>query len=67
MNKLSILLALSLISFQAHAYIGPGMAAGVILAIFGFIAAVLIAIFGVVYYPIKRAVTKKRKKNDSQS
>ncbi len=46
---------------SAHAYIGPGMGGGVIMAVLGIIGAVFIGLFGVVYFPIKRAL--KRKKN----
>ncbi len=44
------------------AYIGPGMAGGVIAAIFGFIAAFFLALWGILYYPIKRAIKNKKKK-----
>lgn len=44
----------------AHAYIGPGLGAGVIGAILGILGAVGLAIVAVVYYPIKRMLKKKR-------
>tara|TARA_Y100001968_G_scaffold39339_1_gene29940 strand:- start:663 stop:890 length:228 start_codon:yes stop_codon:yes gene_type:complete len=44
------------------AYIGPGMAGGVIAAIFGFIAAFFLALWGILYYPIKRALKKNKVK-----
>ena len=44
-------------------YIGPGMAGGVIAAIFGFIAAFFLALWGVLYYPIKRALKNNKLKN----
>lgn len=48
------------------AYIGPGMAGGVIAAIFGIIAAFLLGLWGILYYPIKRALkNKKCLKNNS--
>ena len=53
-----------LISLPAHAYIGPGMAGGVIAAIFGFIAAFFLALFGILYYPIKRAIQNRKKRNN---
>ena len=50
------------------AYIGPGMAGGVIAAIFGIIAAFLLGLWGILYYPIKRALkSKKGKKNKSSN
>ena len=42
------------------AYIGPGMAGGVIAAIFGLIAAFFLALWGILYYPIKRALKNKK-------
>ena len=47
---------------QLLAYIGPGMSGGVIAAIFGIIAAFFLGLLGIIYYPIKRAFKKKRKK-----
>ena len=45
------------------AYIGPGMGGGVIAAIFGIIAAFFLGLWGILYYPIKRALKNKKKKN----
>ena len=45
------------------AYIGPGMGGGVIAAIFGLIAAFFLGLWGILYYPIKRAFKKRKKKN----
>ena len=42
------------------AYIGPGMAGGVIAAICGIIVAFFLALWGILYYPIKRALRKKK-------
>ena len=52
-----IVILLPLIS---HAYIGPGMAGGLIAAIFGIILAIIIAFIGILYYPIKRFFKKKK-------
>ena len=45
------------------AYIGPGMGGGVIAAIFGIIAAFFLGLWGILYYPIKRFLKKKKVKN----
>ena len=45
------------------AYLGPGMGGGVIAAIFGIIAAFFLVLWGILYYPIKRALKNKKKKN----
>jgi hypothetical protein len=62
MNKSILLIFLFLISPFSNAYIGPGMGGGVIAAIIGFFAAILLGLWGILYYPIKRAL-KKRKEN----
>ena len=66
MNNHSLLLfsVIFLISLPAHAYVGPGMAGGVIAAVFGFIAAFFLALFGILYYPIKRAIQNRKKLNN---
>ena len=45
------------------AYIGPGMGGGVIAAILGIIAAFFLGLWGILYYPIKRFLKNKNKKN----
>lgn len=62
MIKTIILLPLVLISFHSYAYIGPGMGGGVIAAIIGFFAAILLGLWGILYYPIKRALKKRKDK-----
>ena len=48
---------------NCFAYIGPGMGGGVIAAIFGIIAAFFLGLWGILYYPIKRTLKNKKKKN----
>ena len=63
-NRLSLffLLTLILVPVHSYAYIGPGMAGGVIIAVIGFFVAVILGLFGILYYPIKRLIKYKRKK-----
>ena len=63
MNK--SILFLFLLSFPSYAYIGPGMGGGVIAAVVGFFAAILLGLFGILYYPIKRALKKRKDKKMS--
>ena len=66
MNKLVLFLmglCLFLVPLSSHAYIGPGMGGGVIAITLGFIGANFLALFGILYYPIKRVITKRRNKN----
>ena len=65
MNKSILFLSLSLISLPSYAYIGPGMSGGVIAAIVGFFAAILLGLWGILYYPIKRALKKRKDKKMS--
>ena len=65
MNKLILFLFLFLISFPSYAYIGPGMGGGIIAVIFGFFAAILLGLWGILYYPIKRALKKRKDKKMS--
>ncbi len=60
MNKLFLFLSIFLISFPSYAYIGPGMGGGVIAAIIGFFVAILLGLWGILYYPIKRALKKRK-------
>ena len=64
MNKI-VFLFISLTSFHAYAYIGPGMGGGVIAAVIGFFAAIVLGLWAILYYPIKRALKKKREKKIS--
>lgn len=62
MNKLVFFISLFLISLPSYAYIGPGMGGGVIAAIVGFFAAVFLGLWGILYYPVKRALKKRKDK-----
>jgi len=46
----------------ADAYIGPGMAGGVLVAILGIIAALVIGLIGIIWLPIKTLIQKNKKK-----
>ena len=48
-----------------HAYIGPGMAGGIVVATAGFFIAIFIALLSVIYYPVKRWI-KGRKNNQNE-
>ena len=59
--KIFIFTFVSLIELQANAYIGPGMGIGAIISILGAVGAILLAIFGIVYYPLKRFIRRRKK------
>jgi len=62
LNRSILLLSILLTSIPSYAYIGPGMSGGVITAIIGFIVAVFLGLWGILYYPIKRAIKRRRNK-----
>jgi TM2 domain-containing membrane protein YozV len=49
-----------LIPGAAEAYIGPGVGAGAFAAVVGVIGSIFLAIVGVIYYPIKRMLKRKK-------
>jgi len=62
MKKINLIIILLSIGSPAYAYLGPGMGGGLIAAVLGIIGAVLLALFGILYYPIKRMLKKKKRK-----
>ena len=65
MNKSILFLSLFLISMPSYAYMGPGMGGGVIAVIVGFFAAIFLGLWGILYYPIKRALKRRKDKKIS--
>ena len=61
MNKSTFFLSFFIISLPVNAYIGPGMSGGVIAAVIGFFVAIFLGLWGILYYPIKRALKKKKR------
>ena len=62
MNKAILSLFLILTPLPLYAYIGPGMGGGVIAIVIGFFAAIFLALWGILYYPIKRALKRRKDK-----
>ena len=62
----SLLLALSLHAPHAAAYIGPGLGTGAIAAVLGVLAGILMLVVGVVWYPVKRLIKKRKMKTQEQ-
>ncbi len=61
-----ILLIFLLIPFQAYAYIGPGFGGGILLATLGIVVAIFATIFGLVWFPLKKIFTMKKKKKNNK-
>lgn len=62
MNKYFMFLSLFLISMPSYAYLGPGMSGGAIAAIIGFFAGIILGLWGILYYPFKRALKRRKDK-----
>ena len=45
-----------------QAYIGPGMAGGIIATSFAVIAAIFVCLFGILWFPLKRYLKKRKNK-----
>lgn len=57
MQKLALKLAFTVLCFyvpQAFAYVGPGLGAGTIGVVIGFLVSILLAVFALFWYPLKR-------------
>ena len=57
----------AVIATPAAAYVGPGTGLGVLAAIFGGIAAFFMMIAGLIWYPFKAMLRKRREKNAATS
>ena len=42
------------------AYIGPSLSGGAVAATLGIVGSILLALFGVIYFPIKRALKRRK-------
>ncbi len=60
-----IICLLVLAASSAQAYIGPGIGAGVLSVVIGFIASIFLAFLALFWYPIKKLI-KKIKTRKSQ-
>ena len=50
---------------SSHAYLGPGIGGGILIATLGVVIAICPAIFGLIWYPLKKVLKNRReKKND---
>ncbi|MDC0974588.1 hypothetical protein OAR46_01460 [Candidatus Pelagibacter sp.] len=47
----------------SYAYLGPGMGGGFIAATIGIIVAIFAMLFGILWFPIKRILSKKKQKS----
>ena len=50
---------------SSYAYLGPGIGGGVIAATLGIILAILAALIGLIWFPIKRLLRKRKEKKEN--
>jgi hypothetical protein len=61
MHKLTLTIFLFFfITTSSNAYLGPGVGGGVIAATLGVVIAIFAAIFGLIWFPIKRLIKKRK-------
>ncbi len=67
MYKLTLITLLFFsITTSSFAYLGPGVGGGVIAATMGIIVAIFAALFGLIWFPVKRLLKKRREKKENQ-
>ena len=63
MVKLIILILIFLnLTTPSNAYLGPGIGAGILLATLGIVVAIIASIVGLIWFPLKKYLIKKKKK-----
>ena len=55
-----------LITTSSFAYLGPGVGGGVIAATIGVVIAIFAALIGLIWFPIKRLLKKRKQKKEQQ-
>ncbi len=58
-------LPLLLTAQPALAYLGPGLGAGTVAIVLGFIASIFLALFAVFWYPIKRLIKGRKARKET--
>ncbi len=53
-------------SSVAFAYLGPGVGGGIIAATIGIIVAIFAALFGLIWFPVKTLLKKRKEKKEQQ-
>ena len=59
-KQIILVFLLFIFSLPSSAYVGPGMGGGIIAATIGVVFAIFLAIFGILWFPIKRFLKKRR-------
>ena len=64
--QIVLIILFLLITNVSNAYIGPGMAAGTMASVIGFIVAIIVLIISLVYYPFKILLKKLKNKKKKE-
>ena len=73
MRKITSFLATFLAGFvaltalPAAAYVGPGLGAGTLGVIVGFIGSIFLALFAIIWFPVKRMMKKRKAEQGQQA
>jgi len=54
------------ITTSSHAYLGPGIGGGVLAATVGVIVAIFATLFGLIWFPVKRLLKKRKEKKENK-
>ena len=65
-RRIMAVLGVGLLVASAHAYVGPGLGAGALAVIVGFLMSIFLAVVGVFWYPIKRLFRRKNPKKGAE-
>ena len=62
--SLATIFFLIFFSLPAYAYLGPGIGIGALMAAFGVIIAVFAALLGLIWFPVKKLLQKRKNKKE---
>ena len=61
---LSFMVIFLITSSSSFAYLGPGVGGGIIAASIGILVAIIATIFGIIWFPLKRFLKKRKEKKE---
>ena len=61
---LSFVVIFLITSSSSFAYLGPGVGGGIIAASIGILVAIVATIFGIIWFPLKRFLKKRKEKKE---
>ena len=60
------ILFLLFITTSSNAYLGPGIGGGALAATLGIVISIFAVLFGLIWFPVKRLIKKRKEKKDHQ-